>query len=55
MLDDSTDIALGFYLSCEGNSLVVLFSQTMQAFILLEEYLEHGKQKYFPVSHIRCA
>ncbi|WP_273788219.1 isocitrate/isopropylmalate dehydrogenase family protein [Bartonella grahamii] len=55
VLDNPTGTAPGFYLSCDGSTLVVLPGPPSQALALLENYLEHNEKKYSSVSHARYA
>ncbi|WP_375626767.1 isocitrate/isopropylmalate family dehydrogenase [Bartonella sp. MU37NMGALS] len=50
VLDNPTGTAPGFYLSCDGSTLVVLPGPPSQALALLENYLEHNEKKYSFVS-----
>ncbi|WP_455480511.1 isocitrate/isopropylmalate family dehydrogenase [Bartonella sp. B12(2025)] len=55
VLDNPTGTAPGFYLSCDGSSLVVLPGPPTQALALLEDYLEYSEKKYSPVSRVQYA
>ncbi|MGF7158008.1 isocitrate/isopropylmalate family dehydrogenase [Bartonella heixiaziensis] len=55
VLDNPTGTAPGFYLSCDGSTLVVLPGPPSQALALLENYLEHNEKKYSPVSRAQYA
>ncbi|WP_375696246.1 isocitrate/isopropylmalate family dehydrogenase [Bartonella sp. AP331QHHD] len=55
VLDNPTGTAPGFYLSCDGSTLVVLPGPPSQALALLENYLEHNEKKYFSVSRAEYA
>ncbi|WP_438721442.1 isocitrate/isopropylmalate family dehydrogenase [Bartonella rochalimae] len=50
VLDNPTGTAPGFYLSCDGSSLIVLPGPPTQALMLLEDYLKHNEKEYSPVS-----
>ncbi|WP_375673703.1 isocitrate/isopropylmalate family dehydrogenase [Bartonella sp. TS82HLJMH] len=50
VLDNPTGTAPGFYLSCDGSTLVVLPGPPSQALALLENYLEQNEKKYSSVS-----
>ncbi|WP_375644021.1 MULTISPECIES: isocitrate/isopropylmalate family dehydrogenase [unclassified Bartonella] len=50
VLDNPTGTAPGFYLSCDGSTLVVLPGPPSQALALLENYLEHNEKNYSSVS-----
>ncbi|WP_409360920.1 isocitrate/isopropylmalate family dehydrogenase [Bartonella heixiaziensis] len=55
VLDNPTGTAPGFYLSCDGSTLVVLPGPPSQALALLENYLENNEKKYSPVSRAQYA
>ncbi|WP_330169138.1 isocitrate/isopropylmalate dehydrogenase family protein [Bartonella grahamii] len=55
VLDNPTGTAPGFYLSCDGSTLVVLPGPPSQALALLENYLEYNKKKYSSVSRAEYA
>ncbi|WP_455479092.1 isocitrate/isopropylmalate family dehydrogenase [Bartonella sp. B23] len=55
VLDNHTGTAPGFYLSCDGSSLVVLPGPPTQALALLEDYLKYGEKEYSLVSRTHYA
>ncbi|WP_208442103.1 isocitrate/isopropylmalate family dehydrogenase [Bartonella raoultii] len=55
VLDNPTGTAPGFYLSCEGSSLVVLPGPPTQALALLEDYLQHIEKDSSFVSRVQYA
>ncbi|WP_336294187.1 isocitrate/isopropylmalate family dehydrogenase [Bartonella sp. CB169] len=55
VLDNPTGTAPGFFLFCNGSSLVALPGPPTQALALLEDYLKHGEKKYSLVPRAQYA
>lgn len=55
VLDNPTGTAPGFYLCCDGSSLVVLPGPPTQALALLEDYLQLGEQNSSFISRAQYA